>query len=509
MKRTLLVLLLTCSIAAQAQFTQGNLAVFVAAASTNNTNGSVIELAPGIANAVAVNGYPIPSGGSDSMRFSGSATSTGYLANNNNRTLLAFTGAMTTNTTANTNTILTRGVGTFNYSGAYSLATTYTGSSGSQPRSATTVDNTNWYITDQGGLFTNNATAVSNTGNYRAAKPFGGTVYVSTASSISTVSAPSGGTVASLGPSFTNLQDFYLVSSGANGATFDLLYVVTNSTGSSNTAGSILKYSLVGGTWTANGSYTTTFGGFGLAAQAAGSSVYLYVTTGAGALTANSLIRLTDIGGYNNTININTASNLTLYTTLTGTIMKGVAFAPVSPLSVHLKTFDATRKGNANVLSWTTASEDKGDKFTLTRSADGVSFQPLALLTGKGTNSNYTYTDRDVAGTIYYRLSIQDAIGNVHFSKVVKTETGVPLNNSFSIYPNPLSGRNLFVRSAQALGTLSIALYDMAGRKVCDKNVTSAGVEVMAELPDHLIPGVYVVEVTTISGTSVQKIVVQ
>ncbi|MFM6199546.1 MAG: hypothetical protein ACKPE1_10455, partial [Dolichospermum sp.] len=52
--------------------------------------------------------------------------------------------------------------------------------------------------------------------------------------------------------------------------------------------------------------------------------------TGTGANTANSIIKLTDLNGYNSTININTPSNITLFTTAAGTIIKGVSFAPVA-----------------------------------------------------------------------------------------------------------------------------------------------------------------------------------
>ena len=56
----------------------------------------------------------------------------------------------------------------------------------------------------------------------------------------------------------------------------------------------------------------------------------LFVTTGTGATTANSVMELSDTAGYNIAINITTANNVTLYTGATGTLLKGIAFAPVS-----------------------------------------------------------------------------------------------------------------------------------------------------------------------------------
>jgi hypothetical protein len=104
------------------------------------------------------------------------------------------------------------------------------------------------------------------------------------------------------------------------------MYVLSASSG---TAGTIYKYSLVSGSWTANGSYATSFGGFGLCATRSGNGAALFVTTGTGATAANKVIQLTDTAGYNATINITTANNVTLYTAASGTTMKGIAFAPI------------------------------------------------------------------------------------------------------------------------------------------------------------------------------------
>ncbi len=326
----------------QAQFTAGNLTVFRAeSASANNTAFSIIELSPSAAQAspvstIAVNG----TAGASALRTSGSATSTGYLANSNDGSLLCFTGHNTVTTSANANTITARGAGSLTATGSFSLAATYTGGSGNQTRCATTIDNVNYFIADQGGLYTNNSTAASPSGNFRSVKAFGGIVYLFQASAsaapVSTVSAQSGGTIAGLpglANGSSNNQDFYMISSGTNGAAFDILYVLSATSG---TAGSLSKYSLVSGSWVANGTYTTSFGGFGLAAAKTGSGASLYITSGTGATAANSVIKLTDAAGYNSGITITTANNVTLYTTVAGTTLKGIAFSPVATVSPSL-----------------------------------------------------------------------------------------------------------------------------------------------------------------------------
>ena len=333
-KLLLLVLILTIHLFnyAQSTFTTGNIVFLQAEASVSNTTANIIEINKTSASQTAIRTIAIDGTGTNALRFSGSATSTGYLSNNNDGTLLCFNGVNNTNTSSNVNTLNPRAVGTLNNALSFNLATTYTGTSGNQTRSANSLDNVNWYIGDQGGLYTNASTIASPSGNIRSVKSFGGTVYAFTASStlapVNTVSATSGGSLTALpglASGASSRQDFYLISSGSNGSTFDVLYVLDATT---NTAGTIFKYSLVSGSWVDNGSYTTNFGGFGLAAEFGSTGAYLYVSTGLGALTANSIIKLSDVAGYNSTISITSSNNINLYNAPSGKIIKGVTFAP-------------------------------------------------------------------------------------------------------------------------------------------------------------------------------------
>jgi hypothetical protein len=317
-----------------AQFTSGNLALLVAANNgSNNTTGSIVQINTTALGQTAITTNPIDGlTAPDHMRFSGSATSTGYLTTSSDGSLLCFTGHRTLNTVPNLNTIQTKAVGTLNASGTFSLPATYTGTSTNQTRGATSLNNTNFYIGDQGGLYTNGAIAASPSGNQRAQKPFGGVVYgmVSTTSAfpVGTYSAITGGTYNVLtGPNLaTAPSDFFMISSGANGATFDVMYFISNS---SATAGVIRKYSLVAGTWTDNGSFVTTFGGFAIAAKQSGTGAELYVTTGTGATAANAVRKLTDANGFNSTISL--TDNGALFTTTGTNTIKGISFAPTSP----------------------------------------------------------------------------------------------------------------------------------------------------------------------------------
>lgn len=333
MKTRLLILIipLLFGMKGWGQFSNSNLAILVTNATLNNTTVSVVEINKNDPNQTAIRTIPIPGTGDTAIRVSGSATSTLYAASSADRSLFCFTGHNSTNTSSNANTLNPRAVVTINNAGDINIATTYTGTSGSQTRCATTLNNTNFYIADQGGQYTNGSTSPSPSGNFRGMKTFGGVVYVGRQSAtsgvteVATTSALTGGTITGL-PGLTNNnthQDFYLISSGSNGSDFDILYITRNT---SATAGTIAKFSLVSGTWTANGTYTTNFGGFGLAAEKSGSGAVLFVSTGNGATAANSVRKLTDAAGYNQTINI--TENIILYTAAAGMTIKGLDFAP-------------------------------------------------------------------------------------------------------------------------------------------------------------------------------------
>lgn len=177
---TLFSLLFIPGLKAQTTFTANNVVVLQVASNTsNNTTGSILEFNTTSANqstAVSTNAIPGTVGNANSIRFSGSATSTGYLANSNDGSLLLFTGGDTTST-LNLNTVRIRKVGTMNNSATYNVATTYIGANGNQTRGATTVNNTALFAGDQGGIFRNLATTATPTGNVRSIRSFGGNVF--------------------------------------------------------------------------------------------------------------------------------------------------------------------------------------------------------------------------------------------------------------------------------------------------------------------------------------------
>ena len=164
--------------------------------------------------------------------------------------------------------------------------------------------------------------------NLRATNIFGGQLYVSAGLAALRLGAVGTGTPTTSGQTITSIPGFPTVGGGTPSspsqfffadldsgvAGVDTLYI-SDDTG----AGSgVQKYSLVGGTWTANGfvALATTRG---LTGSVSGSSVTLYVTNG------GTLQTLTDTSGYNSTIN---GTFTSLATAGANTAFRGVAFVP-------------------------------------------------------------------------------------------------------------------------------------------------------------------------------------
>jgi hypothetical protein len=411
-------------------FTPGNLAVFQLDVAAKNSTFSILELNPTVANQSSpVNIFAISATGTNALRNASSGT-TGRMADNDDGTLVCFTGFEDgSSATPDETAINPRGVGTLDPSGNFVLQTSYTGIGGgvaNQTRSAASLDDLNWYIGDKGGVYTNQQVSPYIGGtpdlNIRVLKSFGGTVYGLQQKSANVV-----GTVLQIVPVNGNLMpgipsqaqtyypvagfpqdtaavDFYLVKSGNNGGTNDIVYYIDNT---SVTVGSINKYYYSGidgngvPMYSAAGSVTTANGGDGLcAAINPNGGVDIYYTTGAGGTPGNSLIKVHDSASWNQPIALDSTS--ILYTVAPQTTLKGVAFAPVG------HTLTGALLGGKFVLSFTGAT---GLNFVVQATNNIAASRANWPVVGQAVESpvgsgNYQYTNTaSAAAKQFYIIS--------------------------------------------------------------------------------------------------------
>ncbi len=139
---------------------------------------------------------------------------------------------------------------------------------------------------------------------------------------------------------------------------------------------------------------------------------------------------------------INTSSNLISVSGIDSFSEIALADQTNAPLPVTWLNFIAYEdEKNQVVLEWSTASEENNDFFTIQKSRDGHSFQPLGTLPGAGTTTvaqAYRFTDTDpYNGINYYRIKQTDFDGSADYSELVSVFVDRASKVALNISPNP------------------------------------------------------------------------
>lgn len=177
-------------------------------------------------------------------------------------------------------------------------------------------------------------------------------------------------------------------------------------------------------------------------------------------------------------------------------------------LPVALSNFDAKIKNQNQVkLTWQTASEQNNASFIISRSTDGVNFNTIANVNGKGNSnkvSNYSFVDYSpVAGTNYYRLQQKDIDGKINDLGVRAVEFKLA-NAEPTIYPNPTADLAKVKFNAGLFNT--ITLLDMNGRVLAKQSISATQHEADFNLSNYKA-GTYIISLSGFKETKSYKIV--
>ena len=147
-----------------------------------------------------------------------------------------------------------------------------------------------------------------------------------------------------------------------------------------------------------------------------------------------------------------------------------------TPLPVSLVHFSARVKEEAVVLAWATAQEVDNEAFVVERSIDGIRFETVQRIAGKGhseTRQEYSYTDRYLshAERVYYRLKQVDIDGAYTYSPVVTVALKTP-KSGIAVYPNPVSARFQVVLPADATEGI-LQVYNAGGTLIASQKLTA------------------------------------
>jgi hypothetical protein len=400
-----------------APFTNGNLAIYragsaglpaVALAATGNP-AFVDEYTTAGVFVQTIALPTVTSGSNFRLVTTGTATSEGFLTRSANSNCLVLSGydaaiptAALSGTTAAANN---RVIGVIDPLGAVDTTTALNDhASTNNPRSVASDNCTNlWVAGGSGGVrFATKGTVGASASlapptfqNVRQVNIFNGQLYTSAAAGTARLATVGTGLPTTGVQPITALPGFPATASAIafffadlDPATpgLDTLYVADE-------GGGLLKYSLVAGTWTANGVVGVASDLYrGLTGVVSGTTVTLYATRKGGNVTANlgELVRVVDATGYNATI---TAAPTVLVTAAANTTFHGVAFVPVP-----LFTVTPTAGANGSIAPNTAQSVLSGNTTTFTITANAGFNASVATGAGAcggtltGTTPNFSYT---------------------------------------------------------------------------------------------------------------------
>jgi hypothetical protein len=276
------------------------------------------------------------SGAQKQLVASGTATSEGFLNTSNDGQYLMVPGYAAATGTAgvgsSASSSVSRTIGRVKYDGTIDTSTALNNvESGNNFRAACSTDGTNIWLSgaadgvDYATFGSTTGTKVGGTTNSIDVLVFNSQLYESSQKNSILVASVGTGEPTTSGQTVTNLtglptgntHSYALFFASLSAGT--VLYVADDTDGTAT--GEILKYSLVSGTWTANGTINAA-GVRGLTGVVSGSTVNLYATA------AGTLYSFSDSTGYNAAVSGSVSS---LATAATNEAFRGIALAPAAP----------------------------------------------------------------------------------------------------------------------------------------------------------------------------------
>ena len=186
-------------------------------------------------------------------------------------------------------------------------------------------------------------------------------------------------------------------------------------------------------------------------------------------------------------------------------IRVGTTWSAVAVLPVSFDKFSAEAQTNRIKLAWSTFSEQANRHFEVERSSDGVNFELLTTVPGKGNKSEpsfYTAFDNNPqSGVNYYRLSQTDINGKKTVLSVVPVSFKLDDALTVNVYPNPVSSEiNLSLTNYQ--GSFKTVLSTIDGRVIHQEEIEAkAGQSIyLLSLASKPAAGTYILQVTGNGG---------
>lgn len=164
-------------------------------------------------------------------------------------------------------------------------------------------------------------------------------------------------------------------------------------------------------------------------------------------------------------------------------------------LPVTLIDFTAHTHERYVELSWSTASEDNTSHFEIYKSLDGQKFTQISEVKAKGfSDSRIDYSIQDhfpSTGMNYYQLVSVDYDGFTESFDVIKSNFKYSV---IAVYPNPITGNKLNLKSFSDLDKVDVLITDLMGRAIHREVLESNG-NFTITFDDAIKKGIYFLKV--------------
>ncbi|MFK8007655.1 MAG: T9SS type A sorting domain-containing protein [Saprospiraceae bacterium] len=172
----------------------------------------------------------------------------------------------------------------------------------------------------------------------------------------------------------------------------------------------------------------------------------------------------------------------------------------ISALPVELISFIAASNNGKVVLRWETASEVNNYGFEIQKSKNGIDWDKIGFVHGRGMSSElnrYEYFDEETSSEIsYYRLKQIDLDGQHEFSKLVSFN--LSREWEIQIFPNPTKNKINIIGIEEG----QVTILDNLGKIIIQSNFTHSRIDVSA-LPS----GIYFIQIRSGNKASIKKFI--
>ncbi len=152
-------------------------------------------------------------------------------------------------------------------------------------------------------------------------------------------------------------------------------------------------------------------------------------------------------------------------------------------MPVELSQFTVQPKDDGALLNWSTASETNNAYFAIERGINGIDFEEVSKVAGKGTSyasNEYDYFDTDLPDHkfVYYRLRQVDHNGNYSFSQVRAILNKVQ-EGDLRVYPNPTKSKIELLLSGDIKESIRVQIFDLNGRLLSSQELPPSNAPVI------------------------------